>query len=189
MDLWDFCNGNPRSPKYLNPNNPQIGWACFVLERWVPAEFYDRTEWDNLRVDNAGDDGKFIDRLGPYKNRGTYILAKPLMTDAYEPLELSQQLLEVLQWGIKQGPLTGEALRKHNTIQRKLKQAREAEVIDKQTAERREWFKSNSERINRMATRHTVSSLAVPDSQSLKNMSRILLPTSLGATEREQHVS
>src|SRR5712671_2353326 len=141
MDLWDFCNGNPRSPKYLNPNNPQIGWACFVLERWVPAEFYDRTEWENLRVDNAGDDGKFIDRLGPYKNRGTYILAKPLMTDAYEPLELSQQLLEVLQWGIKQGPLTGEALQKHNAIQRKLKQAREAEVIDSQTAERREWFK------------------------------------------------
>ena len=50
MDEHTFENDNPNAMKYANPNDTDLGWACFILERYAePGTFFNETLWNQLR--------------------------------------------------------------------------------------------------------------------------------------------
>lgn len=88
FDLRIFRNGNPEAIKYP-------GWACWVLEKYVPPEFFEpKWDWENRRYRRV--DGKKIDALGEFPNGRTaanYIMATPLASMDGTPIELGSDVL------------------------------------------------------------------------------------------------
>lgn len=155
MDEREFMNGNPQAIKYVNPNEATLGWACWILERWVKPQFFKPQEWEDLRYgeDSAGT-GKRIDYLGPYRSKGQYITVYPLFSENGEPLELSSKLLEELilpRVKILQESQPGDALALAEAHRRRKMAAAQATVAE-QLEEQREYFRMNKERLNNLAT-------------------------------------
>jgi hypothetical protein len=48
----------------------EIGLPRFVIENWLPPEYWDRDEWESRR--NQFIDGELVDVLGPFPERGDY---------------------------------------------------------------------------------------------------------------------
>lgn len=88
FDLRMFRNGNPEAIKYP-------GWACWILEKYVPPEFFEpKWDWENRRYRRVN--GKKIDALGEFPNGRTpanYIMATPLANPDGTPIELGSDVL------------------------------------------------------------------------------------------------
>lgn len=154
MDEREFLNGDPQAIKYQNPNNTNLGWACWILERWVGSQFFRERDWNDMRYgeDSAGT-GALVDYLGPYRTRGQYILWYPLISNDYEPLELSSQLLDLITERVKLGQeLSAQEAYAMREVQRRRKMAANAAVTEYQLEEQREYFRQNKERLNNLAT-------------------------------------
>jgi hypothetical protein len=154
MDEREFMNGDPRAIKYPNPNEATLGWACWMLERWVKPSFFNRQEWESLRYgeDTAGT-GKTIDYLGPYREQGQYVLVYPLISPGNEPLMLTSALLEqIILPRIKAlQENTGPSLAAVEANRRR-KAAENKEIVAYQVEEQKEYFRRNKERLNNLAT-------------------------------------
>lgn len=160
MDARGFRNGNPRAMKFANFNDPELGWACFLLERWATPEFFNRSQWIDHRYAKA-EDGKTIDVLGPFPKRGDYIVVGQLMTHAepLTPLELSQQLLDELLERLSPGKMKSPTLGMLEIEERIRKSENEAKVrrlLDEQF----EYYRMNKDRKNREAGRSYVGLLS-----------------------------
>lgn len=87
-DLRMFRNGNSEAIKYP-------GWACWVLEKYVPPSFFEpKWDWENRRYRRV--DGKKIDMLGEFPNGRTsanYIMATPLANPDGTPVTLGSDVL------------------------------------------------------------------------------------------------
>jgi hypothetical protein len=186
MDAREFMNGDPNAIKYPNPNEATLGWACWILERWVKPQFFKRQEWEDLRygADSAGT-GKLIDYLGPYRTQGQYITVYPLISEAGEPLELSSQLLETIilpRIKVLQDSKPGDALALAEANRRR-KAAASKEMVDYQIEEEKEYFRKNRERLNNLATtaydgldtaRAVGSRIRVPSADDVTQLATVL---------------
>ncbi len=146
MDLHTYMNGDPQAMKYPNPNDNYLGWACFMFERWAAPEFFHENNWNAQRF------GDGVDLLGPFPRRGDYILVAPLMTDDYEPLDLSSALLAELNQRVQGGSQTKDVLGLLE-ISRRVKVAKNAALVNKLLDERFEYYKQNAEKINAVHSR------------------------------------
>lgn len=75
--------------KYCDPNNPDKPMECWILETWIPPEFFgDPSEWN-------------YDLLGPFPREGQYGLKSPLIiyNSAGEPyaVELDESCLTAIR--------------------------------------------------------------------------------------------
>ena len=88
---WDartFRNGNPEALKYPGPFLNR-----FILEKWLPPEFFgSQKQWELHRYHKSGD-GKKIDLLGDYPRQGSYGMVMPLTTSTGEYIPLSSDVL------------------------------------------------------------------------------------------------
>lgn len=161
MDERGFMNDNPRAIKYANPNDPELGWACFLLERYATPAFFNKPAWKEQRygLDGAGS-GKMIDFLGPFPSRGDYIMCAQLMTDDFAPLDLSMQLLEELQnrSDVTPGSQNLSGLGAHE-IKRRLRAAKNTAIVDAQLEERFEYYRVRADEINAKHSRKFVGLL------------------------------
>lgn len=84
--------------KYINPENPLEPWGCFILEEWMPPEFFgDPEEWERQRW-AVGDDGVRYEIMAPFPSRGEYVFVQPLVTPDGHAFPLSEQVAEYVEW-------------------------------------------------------------------------------------------
>jgi hypothetical protein len=144
--------------KYVSPNDPLVGWACWILEQWVePAFFGKPDEWEKRRW--GWIDGKRVELMAPYPSRGEYIFIQQLATPAGESFLLSEQMLDYISWLVQnahtrphnaytQQTLIGErlqAIRDWREEKRKESEERLAEAFDEHA--------TRADDANRRATR------------------------------------
>lgn len=78
MDQFIPMEGNPRAPKYGDMTDTEFGPACWLLEGWRAPEFFGTPEdWEDARY--GWEDGKRVEYLRDYPNRGEYWLIKPIV--------------------------------------------------------------------------------------------------------------
>lgn len=156
MDLRTFQAGNPSAIKYLNPNNSDIGWACWMLERYAAPAFFNRTVWNASRFakDVTGTD-RNIDYLGPFPDRGDYILIMPMTTDNYEFIELSSQLIVEIGIRVAEGSQKDDVIGLLE-IKRRKKAAKDAQEVRKQLDAQREYYETRGVNINTVHTREYI---------------------------------
>lgn len=178
MDATTFRNDNPNAKKYPNPRDPDLGWACWMLERWATPEFFgNETTWEINRWGSAADFGKRIDVLGPFPRRGSYILVAPMMDDDYNPLPLTEGLLNEIRRRVEIGSQRNAALGILE-IERRLKQSKSKEKVDNELEERREYYRVNGDRINRERARGYLRGDYKIDATSFARASALAPPTS-----------
>lgn len=170
-----FVNGNPTALKYMSVNNPEVGWACFVLERWASPEFFDESTWAENRTgsDSAGT-GKFIDYLGPFPRRGDYITICPLVDSQGKMLPLSSMLLDEIRQRVVHG--SANVVLGAREVQRRRKAAENAATVTSLLDELQEYYNSKGDKINRLASRVSVGpSLNYFNRQALEKAAADLL--------------
>lgn len=161
MDATMFRNGNPDARAYPNPNDTNLGYACFWLQRWAAPEFFNKIQWEALRYGKDGS-GKTVDHLGPFPARGDYIGVLPLMKDdgdmPYEMIPLTQALLDEIE------PMLAPGSQKTVNMgvleaQDRLKRAKSAAKTNEILEERRAHYRTNAAKINTRASRRFVGLL------------------------------
>lgn len=156
MDARTFRNGNPNAMKYPNPNDVNLGYACFWLERYAQPEFFNEVHWRALRYGACEQGtGKIIDYMGPFPQRGDYIGVAPLVKDSdeddmpYEMLPLSRDLLDELMHRLSPNSLTDKMSAEGIVAaQERLKKAKSAAIVEKKLEETYAYYRTNAEKIN-----------------------------------------
>jgi len=182
MDARGFLNGDPNAILYQNPNDPDLGWACWMFQRWAEPSFFDKPEWEQHRygVNVTGEAG-FIDYLGPFPSRGDYIMIAPLITEDYGFIPLSQQLLDELVSRVEYGSQSNTVLGQLE-ISRRLKAIKNAEIVEQQLEERKQYYRTNAERIDAEHSRKYVGLLKSLPSAPLLDPEVTRYRDSTGAT-------
>lgn len=186
MDARQFSNGNPSAIKYVNPHDVELGWACFVLERWAPPEFFNEEEWNRLRFSTELVDGKYVDHLGPWRRRGSWIMCAPLATEKdnlpYAPLPLEQKVLDELLARIGSGPMKPDQALAQLEMDRQLRQIAARKKLRSALDANFEYHRKKAELINQLASRHTVApSIGLPVKTTIDEARKILI-TDTGVT-------
>lgn len=174
MDEHIFENDNPRAMKYPNPNDTELGWACFILERYAETGFYNEDQWNALRYGVEEGTGRTIDHMGPYKREGDYIKVVEMMDDDLAPFPpdkiFSQQMLDEIQYRVAAGAQKNATLG-ILALQRKRKEAERVKRLTEMQEERRDYHRKNADRINALHSRDYVglvgSSLAPSGSTTI----------------------
>lgn len=183
MDEHTFENGNPRAMKYANPNDTDLGWACFILERYAaPGTFFNETLWNQLRY-GVDDEGKTVDYMGPYPREGSYIKVMEMIDDDLAPFPsdtvFSQQMLDEISMRVAKGAQKNSSLGVQEAQRRRRAAAKKAN-LDKAQGERREYFQTNQGKIDALHTREYVGlggfNVVEPNASVLKEASKLLLP-------------
>lgn len=182
MDVRGFLNGDPNAIAYPNPNDPELGWACWMFQRWAEPAFFDQQQWELHRygVNVTGEAG-FIDYLGPFPNRGDYIMLAPLITEDYGFIPLSRQLLDELVSRVSYGSQANSVLGQLE-INRRLKAIKNTELVEKLLEEQKDYYRTNAERIDAGHTRKYVGLLKSLPSTPLLNPGVTQYRDSTGAT-------
>lgn len=109
MDARGFPWPDNRQVKYVSPNDPEVGWACFILEQFVePAFFGDPDDWEKNRWKWV--DGRLVETMAPYPSRGEWVFVQQLATPDGEPMPLNEQVADYVSWLVRthhQRPLNG----------------------------------------------------------------------------------
>lgn len=149
-DLRMFRNGNPEAIKYP-------GWECWVLEKYVPAEFFEpRWDWENKRYRRVN--GKRVDALGPFPSGRTtanYIMATPLANPDGSPVTLGSDVLLWIDMNkdslLHRVPSAYESLAAYSKLQENM--ARQEEEMwakmDEETSDFDDYITRNQDHINR----------------------------------------
>lgn len=157
-DARGFPHPDNQELKYASPNDPLVGWNCWVLEQWVGPQFFgDPDEWERLRW--AWVDGRRVEVMAPFPHEGEYILVMPLATPNGEPFPLGDQALEFIEWlmaGHHQAP--HNAYTQQQLIAARLEKLRAAreerrKEVGDELAKRREEILSKTEQTNAAQTR------------------------------------
>lgn len=157
MDAEFFENGDPHARKYPNPNDTSLGWACFWLERYATPDFFDQKTWNELRYARSElGDGKMIDVLGPFPNRGAYIGVGPLIKDnedgePWEMLPLTTKVLDEIKQSLDPGATKSSVMGRLETG-RRVRQAKSAALCQKKLDEVAQYYQTNAEKINTLHT-------------------------------------
>ncbi len=149
-DLRMFRNGNPEAIKYP-------GWACWVLEKYVPPSFFEpKLEWENRRYRRVN--GKKIDMLGEFPNGRTsanYIMATPLANPDGTAVTLGS---DVLLWIdihkdqlLHRVPSAYESLAAYSDLQDAMLKEEEKmwAEMDEETADWDDYISTHEDQINR----------------------------------------
>ena len=159
MEARQFSNGNPNAIKYPNPNNSEIGWACYMLERWAPPEFFNKEEWERLRFGEFTTSG-YIDHLGPWRTKGSWILVAPLATERDgmpdEMLPLTEKVLEELYSRLSRGAVSVNERLAEMELQRQIRKSKAQKTLRKLLDDNFEYYRLNEEKINAEASRKGV---------------------------------
>ena len=87
-DLRTFRNGDPQALKYPGPFLER-----WILEKWLPAEFFGtKRQWEQHRYMKAGD-GRHIDLLGEFPRQGSYGMVMPIVDPDGGFIPLSSDVL------------------------------------------------------------------------------------------------
>lgn len=87
-DLRMFRNGDDRALKYPGPFLDR-----WILEKWLPPDFFgSEKHWEQFRYNKSGD-GKNIDLLGPFPRQGQYGMVMPLITKDGDFIPLGSEVL------------------------------------------------------------------------------------------------
>lgn len=158
MDAEIFENGNPHARKYPNPRDVNLGYACFWVERYTTAEFWDEKIWNELRYGDCElGTGKKIDLLGSFPRRGRYVGVGPLIKDneygePWEALPLTTKVLDELIRNLDPGASTSKVLGRL-AIGNAVRKANSAALCQKELGKVRDYFRTNAEKINAQHTR------------------------------------
>ena len=163
--------------KYLSPEDASEPWGCFILEEWMPPEFFgDPAEWERQRW-AWGDDGRRHEIMAPFPAQGAYVFVQPLVAPNGYPFELSDQVVQYVEWLIEtrrdtpQNTYTNAELTK-----RRIDAMREAQEEKRRETEARleliaEENRLRTERVNAAETREyslPSSTLRVTDRRANK---------------------
>ncbi len=169
--------------KYMNPHDWELGWTCFILERWAPPTFFDEVEWNELRFDTEMDSSGYADLLGEYPRNGTYIYVGALATmDAdglpYEPLPLSTAVLDDLTKQIGYGSIDENKAMARLAMQKQLRKVQAQKSLRKALDDNKEeWNSKRKDSIIAQVTRHTVApSVNFPVKSTLDEKSGLFIP-------------
>lgn len=92
-DLTTFRNGNPKALKYPGPYLNR-----FILEKWLPPEFFGSPkQWNERRYQKTADGGK-VDLLGEYPRQGHYGMVMPLTSADGGFIPLGNEVLTFIDW-------------------------------------------------------------------------------------------
>lgn len=92
-DLTTYRNGNNSALKYPGPFLNR-----WILEKWLPPEFFGSVkQWETRRYSRSAD-GKSVDLLGEFPRRGAYGMVMPLTTGAGEFIPLGGEVLTFIDW-------------------------------------------------------------------------------------------
>jgi hypothetical protein len=186
MDEHMFENDNPRAMKYANPNDTDLGWACFILERYAePGTFFNETLWNQLRY-GVDDEGKQIDYMGPFPRGGSYIKVLEMMDDDLAPFPVetifSQQMLDEISMRVMKGAQKNASLGVMES-QRRRRMAEKKAKLEARQEEAKDYYRTNKEKINTLHTREYVGlggfEVIEPNPSVLKEASKILIPKGL----------
>lgn len=180
MDARQFSNGDPNAIKYPNPNDPELGWACFMLERWAPPTFFNEDEWNRLRFGELTTSG-YVDHLGPFRSRGSYILVAPLATDKdgqpYDMLPLTEKVLQELYQRLGTGYLKPDERLAQLELQRRIRKSNAQKSLRAALDKNFEHYRQKADMINTLATRHTVApSIDLPMKSTIDEARKRLVP-------------
>jgi hypothetical protein len=93
-DAVGFPNADPDEPKYVNPDDPEQGWDCWILEQFVGPEFFgDPDTWERGRW-GWSEEGRRVELMAPYPSRGEYVFIMPLSSPSGEPLPLNDEVAD-----------------------------------------------------------------------------------------------
>lgn len=188
MDEHTFENDNPRAMKYANPNDTELGWACFILERYAePGTFFNETLWNQLRF-GVDDEGKTVDYMGPFPRQGSYIKVMEMMDDNLAPFPVetvfSQRMLDIISESVMRGAQKDAVLGIRKT-QRMRRMAEKKAKLDARQAEAKEYYRTNKEKINALHTREYVGlggfNVIEPNASVLKEASKLLIQPTKGS--------
>lgn len=183
MDEHTFENDNPRAMKYANPNDTELGWACFILERYAePGSFFNETLWSQLRFGVDEVTGKTVDYLGPFKREGDYIKVLEMMDDDLAPFPnetiFSQRMLDEIAMRVMKGAQKNVSLGVLEA-QRKRRAAEKKAKLDARQAEAKDYYRANKETINALHTREYVGlggfNVVEPNPSVLKEAAKRLI--------------
>ncbi len=183
MDEHTFENDNPNAMKYANPNDTELGWACFILERYAePGTFFNETLWNQLRHGVDETTGKTVDYMGPYPRQGSYIKVLEMMDDDLAPFPLetvfSQRILDEIALRVAKGVQKDSSLGVLHA-QRRRRAAEKKAKLDVRQAEAKDYYRTNQDKINALHTRRYVGlgefNAVVPNISTLKEAAKILL--------------
>lgn len=158
-DAKGFPNADPEEPKYVNPEDPEAGWDCWILEQFVGPEFFgDPDAWEKGRWTTTPE-GQRVALMAPYPSRGEYVFIMPLATPAGEPLPLTDdvadfisQLVRTLH-GRPHNSYTNQQLIAQRLEQVKTWRAARQAARDARLAEVRERHRSKQDDTNTRQTR------------------------------------
>lgn len=199
MDEHTFENDNPNAMKYANPNDTDLGWACFILERYAePGTFFNETLWNQLRF-GVDDEGKTVDYMGPYPRQGSYIKVMEMIADEGDdlvpfPVEtiFSQGMLDEIAMRVMKGAQKNanlgvlEAQRRRRAAEKKAK-------LDARQAEAKEYYRKNKDKINALHSREYVGlagfEIVKPTSSALKEAAKLFIAKAKGPESSCQQTS
>lgn len=96
-DARGFPYPDNQSLKYISPLDPEVGWACWILEQWVGPEFFgDPGEWERGRWEWV--DGRNVEIMAPFPHAGEYVFVMQLATPDGDPFPLGDQALTFIEW-------------------------------------------------------------------------------------------
>lgn len=149
-DLRMFRNDNAEAIKYP-------GWECWVLEKYVPPEFFEpRWDWENRRYRRV--DGKKIDALGPFpsgRTEANYIMATPLANPDGTPVALGSDVLLWIDMNkdslLHRVPSAYETLAAYSKLQDAMADEEEKmwAAMDNETSDFDDYISKNQDHINR----------------------------------------
>ena len=145
--------------KYVDPNDPLEGWGCFILEEWMPPEFFgDPQEWERQRW-ALGGDGRRHEIMAPFPSRGEYVFVQPLAAPDGTPFPLTEQIAQYVEWLVRQRQQTPvNTYTNAQLTARRVEAMREAQEQKRREASERlaviaDECATRAEDVNREATR------------------------------------
>lgn len=91
-----FPMPDPEALRYCDPADALKPWGCFILEEWMPPEFFgDPDEWERQRW-AWGDDGRRHEIMAPFPSRGEYVFVQPLIAGRIV-FPLSEQVAQYVE--------------------------------------------------------------------------------------------
>lgn len=196
MDEHTFENDNPRAMKYANPNDTELGWACFILERYAePGTFFNETLWNQLRYGVDEVTGATVDYMGPFPREGSYIKVLEMIDDDLAPFPVetifSQQMLDEIGVRVMKGAQKNANLGVMEA-QRRRRQAVKKAKLDARQEEAKDYYRKNKEKINALHSREYVGlggfEVIEPNVSVIKEASKILIPKGLETPCRPTNV-
>jgi hypothetical protein len=148
--------------KFMNPNDWELGWACFILQRWASPDFYDYNQWQQMRYDTELVDSQYADLLGEFPRQGRYLFLAPLATMAEdglpdEPLPLSSRVLDDIRKQVGYGALKHDQALQSMAIHRERKRLKSQQALRKALDD----YKENEAERRKSAIVRTLTSATV----------------------------